>query len=104
MNIHSGYRNVTYNADVGGVSSSRHQYGDAIDMSSGSASLDALAEHCQDLGAGYVGWYETHIHCDWRDDALDEEFYGPAPPPASPPGPPARVGHEEGPPLREWVR
>ena len=100
VNVNSGYRNVTYNAGVGGATWSRHLYGDAIDTWSTSVSLDGLAAHCEALGAGYIGWYETHIHCDWRDDVLDEDLYGPAPPP----GPVPDSGDEEGPPLREWRR
>ena len=100
VTINSGYRNVTYNAGVGGATWSRHMYGDALDMRSSAASLDALAGHCEALGAGYIGWYETHIHCDWRDDPLDEAFFGPAPPPWN-----DRIDgceNEDGPPRRSW--
>jgi hypothetical protein len=73
--INSGYRNVSYNAGVGGATYSRHMYGDAVDMYSNAASLSELADICDSLGAGYVSEYETHVHCDWRDDALDAAFY-----------------------------
>ena len=73
--VNSGYRNITYNAGVGGATYSRHMYGDAVDMYSGTASLSELAAICEDLGAGYVSEYESHVHCDWRDDALDEAFF-----------------------------
>jgi len=75
LTINSGYRNVTYNAGVGGAAWSRHLYGDAADMASAAASLDELAGLCADLGAGYVGQYESHVHCDWRDDDLEPGFY-----------------------------
>ncbi|MDG1484124.1 MAG: D-Ala-D-Ala carboxypeptidase family metallohydrolase [Myxococcota bacterium] len=73
--VNSGYRNVSYNAGVGGSTYSRHMYGDAVDMYSNSASLSELADICDSLGAGYVSEYETHVHCDWRDDLLDVAFY-----------------------------
>jgi hypothetical protein len=74
--INSGYRSPAYNDSVGGATWSRHMYGDAFDAAATGASLDDLADACADEGAGYVGWYEAHIHCDWRDDALDPVFYG----------------------------
>lgn len=73
--INSGYRNVSYNAGVGGATYSRHMYGDAVDMYSNDASLSELAAICEDLGAGYVSEYTSHVHCDWRDDALDAAFF-----------------------------
>ncbi len=73
--INSGYRNPDYNAGVGGASSSRHMYGDAFDIDPVSATLGQLADACEENGAGFVGVYATHIHCDWRDDPLDASFY-----------------------------
>ena len=115
--VNSGYRSPAYNAGVGGATWSRHMYGDAFDLDPVSVSLDTLADACAAHGAGYVGVYESHIHCDWRADTVDEVFYGlgwrsaPAPivehearlvesagiwtAPA--------VGWDEGEPLREWV-
>ncbi|MEC7949113.1 MAG: D-Ala-D-Ala carboxypeptidase family metallohydrolase [Myxococcota bacterium] len=78
LTINSGYRNVTYNAGVGGATWSRHLYGDAADMASSAASLDELGALCEELGAGYVGYYETHVHCDWRDDPLEQAFFAEA--------------------------
>lgn len=71
----SGYRNVTYNEDVGGAEWSRHLYGDAMDMRSETVSLSELAEICEDFGAGFTKLYDTHVHCDWRDDPLDKAFF-----------------------------
>lgn len=116
VTVNSGYRNVTYNAGVGGAEYSRHMYGDAIDMASSSASLSQIAEHCEALGVGYVGWYESHIHCDWRDHPLDASLFGGARSAAQLPAiersaelvpgalwsAPAS-GWDEGEPLREWV-
>ena len=75
LTINSGYRNVSYNAGVGGATWSRHIYGDAADMAASGASLDELAALCADRGAGYIGMYETHVHCDWRDDTPEPAFY-----------------------------
>jgi hypothetical protein len=74
--VNSGYRNPGYNASIGGVTYSRHMYGDAADLDAVDHSLDTLADECYATGAGYVGYYESHIHCDWRDDAVDVAFYG----------------------------
>ncbi len=78
LRVNSAYRNVDYNAGVGGATYSRHQYGDGMDIASDAASLDELADHCEDLGAGYVDVYASHVHCDWRDTTLDTAFYGAA--------------------------
>lgn len=79
INVNSGYRSPGYNAGVDGSATySRHTYGDAADMAAPSVSLATLRQACLDHGAGYVGTYTTHIHCDWRDDAVDEAFFGPA--------------------------
>lgn len=118
--INSGYRNPAYNASVGGVEYSRHQYGDAFDIDPVSVGLSTLADSCYDHDAGYVGVYETHIHCDWRNDTVDEAFYG-VPPTGMAPGTAGLPVHDaqlvlegswwtapasgwdEGEPLREWV-
>jgi len=73
--INSAYRNVDYNEGVGGATWSRHQYGDAVDIRSDDASLDELADLCADLNAGFTSVYTSHVHCDWRDNALDTAFY-----------------------------
>jgi hypothetical protein len=76
MVINSGYRNPAYNAGVGGVEFSRHQWGDAADISISGLTREEIALRCEDEGVSYVGWYEAHIHCDWRDDSLSAPFYG----------------------------
>lgn len=75
LRVNSGYRNVDYNAGVGGATYSRHQYGDGVDIAADGASLDELAALCGGLGAGYVDVYATHVHCDWRTTPLDPAFY-----------------------------
>lgn len=74
--VNSGYRSPAYNAEVGGVTYSRHQYGDAADLDVEGMSADELADICAAHGADYVATYETgHTHCDWRDHPLDPAFY-----------------------------
>jgi hypothetical protein len=75
VTVNSGYRNVSYNEGVGGAEYSRHMYGDAADIRSSVLSLSALAELCEDFGAGFTKLYDTHVHCDWRDDLLDPVFF-----------------------------
>jgi hypothetical protein len=75
ITVNSGYRSPGYNAGVGGVTSSRHMYGDAADMNPSAVSLDRLADLCYAEGADYVGMYSSFVHCDWRNDPLDSAFY-----------------------------
>lgn len=75
LSVTSGYRSPGYNAGVGGASSSRHMYGDGFDLVPLDTTLDRLADRCERHGAGYTELYEAHVHCDWRDDALDSPFY-----------------------------
>jgi hypothetical protein len=123
LNITSGYRNVTYNASVGGSTHSRHMYGDCVDMYSSVASLTTVGDYCTDLGAGYIGYYTSHVHCDWRDDDLNEAFFDASFVGAASPGGAALTplpehsaqlipgaiwtapgeGWDEGEPLREWT-
>ncbi len=121
LTVNSGYRNVTYNAGVGGAEYSRHQYGDAADLASSVYDLEELASACEDAGADYTQLYDTHVHCDWRDDPLDPAFYDvssarpEAPPSSARPTLSARLlshdgrwtapalGFDEGEPLRLWT-
>ena len=74
--VNSGYRSPTYNGSIGGATWSRHMYGDAFDIDPVNVSLTTLENACYAHGAGYVGVYATHMHCDWRNDPLDPVFYG----------------------------
>ncbi|MEN0064077.1 MAG: D-Ala-D-Ala carboxypeptidase family metallohydrolase [Myxococcota bacterium] len=77
IDVTSGYRSPGYNATIpGSATSSRHQYGDAFDLSPQNGDLDALDAACTAAGASYIGVYETHRHCDWRFTTLDSSFYG----------------------------
>lgn len=118
LTVNSGYRNPAYNASVGGVEYSRHQYGDAADLQASGWSVEDLGTVCEDLGAGYVGLYEDgHTHCDWRDEPLDPAYFPTARGRAYAPRPvvgarlvadasgwtaPA-AGFDEGEPLRRWT-
>lgn len=73
--VNSGYRSPAYNATVGGATWSRHLYGDGFDLVAAGATLAELADACDAHGAAYVGVYEAHIHCDWRDDPLEPAFF-----------------------------
>jgi Peptidase M15 len=115
LTVTSGYRNPDYNASVGGVTYSRHQYGDGADLDASGWSVEDLGDVCYDQGADYVGLYEDgHTHCDWRDHALDAAFFDTT---SGPPAPPAEAatlrcdrsgceapatGFDEGEPFRRW--
>lgn len=115
--IAAGYRSPGANASVGGSTWSRHIYGDAFDIKPSSASLQALYDRCGAEGAGFRQLYEDHVHCDWRNEAVDEGFFGPPAGMVAPaPGPLAAAivadgdawaapasGWDEGEPLREWT-
>ena len=92
-------------------------YGDAFDIDPVAASLEALADACGEEGAGWVGVYETHVHCDWRDDPMSTAFYPAARSVAFTQQPEVAAtleraeggwwsapaeGWDEGEPLREW--
>ena len=116
--INSGYRSPGYNAGIDGAAEwSRHLYGDAVDIRSGDASLEALADACEAEGASYVAVYTSHVHCDWRDEPLDPVFFPVGPPSRAPEARPVAVLHatadglqveivsglEEGTPLVRWT-
>lgn len=115
LTVNSGYRNPAYNVSIGGADLSRHMYGDAADIRSGSYSVEALGVVCEELGADYVGLYEDgHTHCDWRYAEADGAFYGeihqrPIPTETAQVRAFGRVltapayGFDEGEPLRRWT-
>lgn len=78
INVNSGYRSPAYNAGVDGATYSRHMYGDGFDLDPVSVSLTELENACTSDG-GMLVEYTTHVHCDFRFDAVDEEFFGPVP-------------------------
>ncbi len=115
--VNSGYRSPGYNAAIDGAAEwSRHQYGDAVDIRSDDASLEALADTCEAEGASYVAVYTSHVHCDWRDDPLDPAFFPDSAPTGTSETPAAAAlyrtggglqievlsGLEEGTPLVRW--
>ena len=75
ISVSSAYRNVTYNDSLpGSATHSRHLYGDAVDIVSGVISIDGLEDICI-AESGFLVEYESHVHCDWRYQPLDESFY-----------------------------
>lgn len=77
INVNSGYRSPDYNAEIGGAGYSRHMYGDGFDLDPLEVSIATLQAECE-AGGGMLVEYETHVHCDWRFDDVDEAFFGPA--------------------------
>ncbi|MCA9704871.1 MAG: DUF882 domain-containing protein [Myxococcales bacterium] len=116
--VNSGYRSPAYNAALDGSATySRHMYGDAYDLDPVEVGLSTLETACTASG-GMLVEYTTHVHCDFRFDPVDEEFYGPPMAADEAPRPtfeaalvqaddggwsaPAE-GFEEGAPQRRWV-
>lgn len=75
LTVNSAYRNVSYNAGVDGATYSRHMYGDGADLVSSTLDIEEVAAACEAEDADYTQLYESHTHCDWRDDPLDAAFY-----------------------------
>ena len=75
LTVNSGYRSVSYNAGVDGATYSRHMYGDGFDLDPSSGDLTGLEGQCTSIG-GMLVEYDTHVHCDFRNDAVDEVFFG----------------------------
>ncbi len=75
IQVNSGYRSPGYNEEIGGVQHSRHTYGDAVDIYVAGIELEELAHLCEVFDASYTQVYESHVHCDWRDETKDDVFY-----------------------------
>ena len=73
--VNSGYRPPGYNAMIGGATHSRHMYGDAFDLDPVNVSLATLESACTG-NDGFLVEYESHVHCDWRNIAVPEAFFG----------------------------
>lgn len=118
LGVNSGYRSPAHNAATpGSATYSRHMYGDAYDLDPIEVGLGTLENACVGAG-GQLVEYTTHVHCDFRFDPVDEEFYGPAMAQAWPEPPPYEAalergadgtwrapaeGFDEGPPQRRWT-
>ena len=74
IKVSSGFRSVSCNAAVGGSSTSRHMYGDGVDLV-GSHSFCTLAKQARNhgfkqiLGPGYVG-HNDHVHVSDRSSKM----------------------------------
>jgi hypothetical protein len=75
IGVNSGYRSPDYNLQIGGVTWSRHMYGDGFDLDPIDSTLTALEGQCTAIG-GFLVEYDTHVHCDFRNDTVDEGFFG----------------------------
>lgn len=75
ISINSGYRSPQYNASVGGANSSRHMFGDGFDFVGNNVTLTKAENACVNNG-GFLVEYNSHVHCDWRNDANDTQFFG----------------------------
>lgn len=78
INVNAGYRPPS--ADVGMEGSdpySRHMYGDGFDLVPTEASVGQLGTACTEIG-GFLVESGSYVHCDFRDDPLDEGFFGDA--------------------------
>lgn len=119
LGVNSGYRSPGYNAGIPGAATySRHMYGDAYDLNPLAVSLATLENACVGQGGTLVE-YGSHVHCDFRNTPVDEEFYGPVPALGDPEAlrfdatlvldddgvwrTVAEEGFDEGEPLRRWT-
>lgn len=77
MIINSAYRSPGYNQTLPGAATfSRHTYGDAIDFKVPGKSFQQIAALCLENGASFYQIYSNHIHCDWRNTALNTQIFG----------------------------
>lgn len=77
IGVNSGYRSPAYNAGLDGAATySRHMYGDAYDLDPIEVGLSTLENACTGSG-GMLVEYTSHVHCDFRFDAVDETLFGP---------------------------
>lgn len=67
IDVNGGFRSVACNNAVGGSPTSRHLYGDAVDLGAGAQGFCALARQARNhgfneiLGPGYTG-HDDHVH------------------------------------------
>jgi hypothetical protein len=120
VNVHSGYRSPGYNAQIdGSATNSRHMFGDGFDFAGTNVSINTAEGACTGHD-GFLVEYSTHVHCDWRNTPVDQNFFGAV---AVAPGELAitdnpfgaelvemhgvwsapAVGFDEGEPLRRWT-
>lgn len=68
ITVNSGYRCPEHNAEVGGVSDSRHVLGTAADITYDGIDIDRLAEIAEECGSDGIGkyYYQDFVHIDVR--------------------------------------
>jgi zinc D-Ala-D-Ala carboxypeptidase len=75
IDVNGGFRSVSCNNAVGGSPTSRHLYGDAVDLGAGVQGFCALARQARNhgfseiLGPGYPG-HDDHVHVAHRSTRL----------------------------------
>lgn len=62
--VHSGYRSIAHNREVGGEPSSYHLSGRAFDISCPGLPLTQLGEKAVNIGFTGLGLYDTFVHVD----------------------------------------
>ena len=75
ISINSGYRSPGYNSSIGGANSSRHMFGDGFDFVGNNTTLTKAENACVNNG-GFLVEYNSHVHCDWRNDDVNAGFFG----------------------------
>ncbi len=66
VTINSAYRTSSYNAKVGGSSTSYHMYGRAFDIKSAGLGIDNICKIANTLGVKGIIKYSTFVHIDSR--------------------------------------
>jgi len=77
LHVNSGFRSPGYNSGIDGAAKySRHQFGDAVDVTTkGATSLATIEQACKQNDASFTLMYDTHVHCDWRNLPLDIGYW-----------------------------
>lgn len=64
LRVHSAYRSLAYNRQVGGALNSYHLSGMAFDVSSPEVDLHRIVITAQTVGFTGIGRYDTFVHVD----------------------------------------
>ena len=74
--ISSGYRTKSHNTKVGGISTSRHVTGDAVDiLISNSSDRFKILKALIDVGFNKIGIYPDHLHVELHPDNDDSIIF-----------------------------
>ena len=75
ITVFSAFRSPSYNAGIEGATYSRHMYGDGFDIALSGGGIAELEVGCGNEG-GMLVEYNSHVHCDFRFEPVDELFFG----------------------------